>query len=799
MEKNNNNGYYSLNGANNNGSNRRQDTANNWKNEFQGVGYFVRLLWFHKWIVVTAVLVGILLAGLYAFFQTPIYQSDGSIMVTVSNKQHNSSDSEMGDMLAHSYGAGLSGSVADQFQLLESHKLSKLVADTLMERRWMKNGQQYPVLYKSYPDDSTLVTKKAVASRLRKKLVFTQPDNESHLIKISYKSPSPLEAADVVNFIITGYSRFSINRNRQAAGAAIGFLNKEQNRIKSDLHDATQQLQDYMDKNNLTQVDAQTQALISRSAKMKSERQQAKSQLTATNSALGQYQKQLNRIRPELADKFASAFSPNMERLQYKLAELKTNRMLLLSRNPHLKKEGVHSPQLERLDKRIKDFETKIGSATKQLLDKKGLGFIGGAKETTQKLSDLKQNITNLKVKQQQYEAQIKALTGQINRVNKKFNDLPKNMTALARLKQTVQIKRTLYTNVSKQYAQMKLLKQTQFGQGQLLDKANVPSHPVEPNMEIYLFLGLMIGGFFGVGIIFVKEFLNDKIDSTDKLMPLIENGHPNKEIPLLSVVPNMKLKAKGRKKRNKYIKMDNKRVSNDLVSYHTPESIFTDSLRRLESHILLSNQHLNQITIMVTSPTKGEGKTTIAANLGVVMAETARKVLIIDTDLRQHSVNKLFGFKSSPGITDVLLENSHLPEAIKETPVPSLSILPAGQKTSNPSLVLKSNSFKNLINTLKLHYDCIILDTPPFGLIADSAFILNHTTGVVVVTRFNETKKEHLKYTFDQLVKANANIIGTVLNGFNPAKNTANYYGPNYYKQAYEDYETYQSYQADE
>jgi capsular exopolysaccharide synthesis family protein len=798
MEKDNNNGYYSLNGANNNGSNGKYDNINNWKNEFQGVGYFARLLWYNKWTVVIAVLAGILLAGLYAYFQTPVYQSNGSIMVSVSKKQHNSSDNEMGDMLAHSYGAGLSGTVADQFQLLESHKLSRLVADTLMERRWMKNGRQYPVLYKSYPDDSTVVSKKAVASRLRKKLTFTQPDNESHLIKISYKSPSPREAADVVNFIIAGYSRFSIHRNRQAAGAAIGFLNKEQSRIKGELDNATLQLQDYMDKNNLTEVDAQTQALIRRSAKMKSERQKAKSQLTATNSALGEYQKQLDKIRPELADKFASAFGPNMERLQYKLAELKTKKMLLLSRNPRLKKKGVHSPQLEKLNRRIKDFEDKIGSATKNLLDKKGLGFIGGAKETTQKLSDLKQKITNLKVEQQQYQAQVDALTGQINRVNQKFNNLPKNMTALARLKQTVQIKRTLYTNVSKQYAQMKLLKQTQFGQGQLLDQASVPSHPVEPNMRIYLFIGLLLGGFCGVGIIFVKEFMNDKIDSTDKLMPLIENGYPDKEIPLLSVVPNMGLTLKGRKTGNKYIEMDNKKISNDLVSYHTPESIFTDSLRRLESHILLSNQELDQITIMITSPTKGEGKTTIATNLGIVMAETAKKVLIVDTDLRQHSIDKMFDVDRIPGITDVLFDDVHLPKAIRETPIPSLSILPAGQKTSNPSLVLKSSSFRNLIKTLKLHYDCIILDTPPFGLIADSAFILNHTTGVVVVTRFNETKKDHLKYTLDQLVKAKANIIGTVLNGFNPAKNTANYYGPNYYKQVYEDYEDYKGYEVD-
>src|SRR5699024_5813429 len=149
------------------------------------------------------------------------------------------------------------------------------------------------------------------------------------------------------------------------------------------------------------------------------------------------------------------------------------------------------------------------------------------------------------------------------------------------------------------------------------------------------------------------------------------------------------------------------------------------------------SNPDADLKNIAVTSSGKGEGKTTASSNLGVVMAEAGQKVIIVDTDLRRSRIHEVFGISRTPGIVDVLFKNISLNDAIKPTIVPNLSILTTGQKSPNPSAIIKSDSFMNLIKKLEDRFDRVIIDTAPFGIISDASAFMAKTDGVVLVSRF--------------------------------------------------------------
>ncbi len=194
----------------------------------------------------------------------------------------------------------------------------------------------------------------------------------------------------------------------------------------------------------------------------------------------------------------------------------------------------------------------------------------------------------------------------------------------------------------------------------------------------------------------------------------------------------------------------------------------------------------------MITIPAKGEGKTTTTSNLGVIMAEAGHQTLIVDTDLRRPNVHNMFGLKRSPGLMEVLFDNVSWEEAVQETVVPGLSILSAGRKPPNPSSIVQSRSFLEFIKRLENHYEFVLIDTAPFGIITDSAALVTQTDEVAVVVRHNETLETQLEHTLEQLGRINAKVLGTVLTAFDYKNNSDYNYSREYYKEVYQDYSAY-------
>ena len=213
------------------------------------------------------------------------------------------------------------------------------------------------------------------------------------------------------------------------------------------------------------------------------------------------------------------------------------------------------------------------------------------------------------------------------------------------------------------------------------------------------------------------------------------------------------------------------------IISYNDPKSVISEQYRTIRTNIEYSNVDQDKKTILVTSSDKNEGKTTTVSNLAVSFANLNKKVLLIDCDLRNASIHKMFKINNIYGLTDILAKDRAVDKCIQETELENLYVLTAGAIPPNPAEILSSEKMKNLIEDLKNIYDYIFIDTPPIGLVTEAGVLSSFIDGVVLVVKSESIEKKYLEETKKKLDAVDARILGAILNSYKSEQKDYNYY----------------------
>ena len=213
------------------------------------------------------------------------------------------------------------------------------------------------------------------------------------------------------------------------------------------------------------------------------------------------------------------------------------------------------------------------------------------------------------------------------------------------------------------------------------------------------------------------------------------------------------------------------------IISYNDPKSVISEQYREIRTNIEYSNVDQNTKTILVTSSDKNEGKTTTVSNLAVSFANLNKKVLLIDCDLRNPSIHKMFRLNNIYGLTDILAKDRAVDKCIQKTELENLYVLTAGSTPPNPAEILSSEKMKNLIEDLKNIYDYIFIDTPPIGLVTDAGVLSSFIDGVVLVVKSESVEKKYLEETKKKLDAVDARILGAILNSYKSEQKDYDYY----------------------
>ncbi len=217
------------------------------------------------------------------------------------------------------------------------------------------------------------------------------------------------------------------------------------------------------------------------------------------------------------------------------------------------------------------------------------------------------------------------------------------------------------------------------------------------------------------------------------------------------------------------------------LITHNNPKSPISEAFRVLRTNLQFSSFDKQLKIILVTSSVVGEGKTTIVSNLAVAIAQSGRKVLLIDGDLRKPFVHKIFGVSNNKGITNLLLsEHKIYQDFIQKPEIDNLDIITSGPIPPNPSEILGSASMKEILEKLKYNYDIVLIDTPPVGTVTDAAVLSTSADGVILVLDSGRIEIKAAQRAKKLLQQVNANIIGAVLNNVNIKDRDGYYY--NYY-----------------
>jgi capsular exopolysaccharide synthesis family protein len=738
----------------------------------------IALLLKYKWIVICFLILGGAGAMFYANIVTPKYQSNGTLLISSADK---TPSDELSKIISQTTGHGTSSTLINELEVLQSRKFSLQVAGKLLEEK-SENSNEFPILWGTKENgDRYITSEETIANRVRKGITFKHKEEESDVIEVSFISSSSKEASEVVNLAMQAYIETSKQQNRRAAQSTADFLKGEKEKMEDELRESEQKLRSYMDATGIVNADEQATGMVAQKSDTEAELRRISLELESINENIANYENRLERIKPGLSEQFSEAVGPRIRNSQEQLAGYEQERSLIVAKNPGVLEREPLPARIQYLDKEIARLKGEIDSMSTKLFtnDNEFMGM--NSEDRAQTASQMQSRLVELRMQKKQLESRQEKLSTHKNEMDANFNSLPEEMVGLAKLQRKVRVNEEQYLNVLRQYADMAILKQTQFGFGRIVDSASIPNAPVSPNKKMFMILGIMLGGFLVTCVIAIKEFRDNSINNVGQLKTI--------HLPPLTVIPSFdKLSADS----HKSFSNGKGKIPKELVLLHDRSSIVSEAVRRLKNNIIYQYGETPPKTIAITSAEKGDGKSTMAANLGVALAEDGYWTLIIDADFRRPKLHKYFGLSEDNGLTSYLWGESEFDQLLQETDVETLKVISAGQDAKISETINNSNKFKKLLSKMKEVFDVIILDTPPYGIISDTTALLKQAEATVVVARYRKTNRGMLFRTMEELEQIDANVINIVLNGFDHRKESSSYYGSGYYQSLYSNYEDY-------
>jgi non-specific protein-tyrosine kinase len=295
-----------------------------------------------------------------------------------------------------------------------------------------------------------------------------------------------------------------------------------------------------------------------------------------------------------------------------------------------------------------------------------------------------------------------------------------------------------------------------------IVEPAIEPTEAIGPRVLLNTLIALALGALLMTALVFLIEYLDDTIK-------LPEDASRVTHLPALGSL----------------VQYRGGNDDRELITYTNPKSPFSEGYRTLRTNIQFSSPDRAIHKLMVTSASPGEGKSTTVANLAVVMAQTGKRTVLVDTDLRRPVLHQIFGLPNAVGVTTALLqpEGDDLTPYLQETEMENLWVMTSGVQPPNPSELLGSKRMAELIEELQKHGDILVFDTPPTLAVTDAAVLARLMDGVLLVVESAKTTEAAARRAAQELTKVNANVLGVVVNRISYRLAGSHYYYYDYYE----------------
>ncbi|AZN67671.1 polysaccharide biosynthesis tyrosine autokinase [Acinetobacter haemolyticus] len=386
--------------------------------------------------------------------------------------------------------------------------------------------------------------------------------------------------------------------------------------------------------------------------------------------------------------------------------------------------------------------------------------------ELEQKQADIAAKYTAEHPAMREINAQITAIKKQIADLNSTLKQLPDLQRQYLQLYREVEVNTQLYTALLNSYQQLRIAKAGEIGNVRIVDTAVEPVEPIKPKKLQILILAIFLGGFIGTLIALLRNMLRTGIKDSSQIERELD-------LPVYATVPRSPVQET----RMSILK---KKKSIPILAVKNSDDIAVESLRSIRTAIHFALNNAKNNIVMIAGPAPEVGKSFISTNLATIFAQSNKKILLIDTDLRRGYLHKYFSKDVKPGLAELLTGQAELSQVIHETEVSGLSIITRGKNPANPSEILSSEQFKTLLETLSSQYDHIIIDTPPILAVTDGIIISQYVGVTLLVARYAKSQMKELELSLNRFDQAGVKVNGFILNDIQRASGGYGY-GYNY------------------
>ena len=362
-------------------------------------------------------------------------------------------------------------------------------------------------------------------------------------------------------------------------------------------------------------------------------------------------------------------------------------------------------------------------------------------------------------------QTRLQAVRDSMDEETKKLLDMNTKMIEYNVLKREVDSNKNLYDSFLKRTKETEVSKDLETTSVSIVDLADVPKSPFSPNRKRDISAGVTMGLLLGVVFAFILEYLDSTVKTAEDIEMYVK-------LPFLGYVPSARREAKTEQEI-------------DLIAHKSPRSRITEAYRSVRTSIIFSSPEDKPLkTILITSTSPQEGKTTVSINLSIVFAHSNEKTLLIEGDLRKPRIARSFGIENTIGVSSYLTGNKELEEVIRSTFIPNLFIIPSGPKPPNPSELLISTKTSQFLEQLRKKFDRILIDSPPTFSVADSVILANKVDGVIDIIRSGFLNIDIILRGRQRLSEAKARILGVILNNVDVKREDSYYYYHYYYSE---------------